>query len=584
MCLRPSLSRAALLGLGAAFCVLVSLPARPALASTTYAVNSQADSPKLLGSGAACQSILLPDHPCTLRAAIDTANTVGTPGVTVQVPSNFVILLRSIYGALHPQVFMTIKSTGAGRATVDGQLQVGVLSVDSADTLTLADLIIQNGRRPAASGGGVLLSGTLVTNNVDFIGNQGSFTGGTIYDIGGSLTMNGGSISRGTAQSGGAIYIAFDGTMTANGTVFSSNSANSGGAIEVHGGRATLNGVTVSGNQSASLGGGVLALASGTGPSQLDVSNSTFVGNSSGAGGGAILVDQSTLTLRGSTLSGNKATTTGGGLAVSLGNAALTNDTISGNSADLGGGVYQFSGTATTRPPTAVPDAVRSTLDKLSAVRAAASDQARSSSGGGPAGAHKSTAPRRSQPDAVSLESVTIANNSAGSGGGVWNTVGAFSAHDSIVASNSATSSSPDCFGTVTSGGYNLEGLSDCAFAATGDKQNSAPGLAPLASNGGPTQTIALQAGSPALDAGDPACPPPATDQRGMSRPQGPRCDIGAFELAVPLPAPPVTGQPRQTPPAGVALLALASLVVVALIAVVAHAAFRQRSPGERDA
>jgi predicted outer membrane repeat protein len=335
----------------------------------------------------------------------------------------------------------------------------------------------------------------------------------------------------------------------------------------------------VAGNQATSIGGGALVSGTGlAGPAQLDVSNSTFRGNSSVSGGGAILVDQSNLTLRGSTLSGNQGTAVGGGLVVSFGNAALTNDTISGNAGDSGGGIYQFSGTASTRPPATV----RSLLDKLSAMRAAASDLAKSSSGR-PAGAQKSTAPRRSQPDAVSLESVTVANNSAGSGGGIWNGVGAFTAHDSIVASNTAISSSPDCFGTVTSGGYNLESGTDCAFTATGDKQNAAPGLAALASNGGPTETLALQAGSPALDAGDPACPPPATDQRGLSRPQGPRCDIGAFELAVPLPAPPVTGQPVQTPPAGVALLALASLVVVALIAVVAHAAFRQRSPGQRD-
>jgi hypothetical protein len=115
----------------------------------------------------------------------------------------------------------------------------------------------------------------------------------------------------------------------------------------------------------------------------------------------------------------------------------------------------------------------------------------------------------------------------------------------------------------VTSGGYNLEGRTDCAFTATGDKQNSAPGLAPLTSNGGPTQTLALLAGSPAIDAGDPACPPPATDQRGVSRPQGPRCDIGAFEVSVSLPAPPTTGRPAQPKGIWAALLVLGLLVPV---------------------
>ena len=59
---------------------------------------------------------------------------------------------------------------------------------------------------------------------------------------------------------------------------------------------------------------------------------------------------------------------------------------------------------------------------------------------------------------------------------------------------------------------------------------NADPLLGPLQDNGGPTQTHALLAGSPAIDAALLAnCP--ATDQRGVSRPQGPGCDIGAFEL-----------------------------------------------------
>ncbi|HKF95157.1 MAG TPA: choice-of-anchor Q domain-containing protein [Gammaproteobacteria bacterium] len=58
-----------------------------------------------------------------------------------------------------------------------------------------------------------------------------------------------------------------------------------------------------------------------------------------------------------------------------------------------------------------------------------------------------------------------------------------------------------------------------------------------LASNGGPTRTHALVAGSPAIDAiNDGTCPPPARDQRGVKRPQdgngdgGPACDSGSFE------------------------------------------------------
>ena len=58
--------------------------------------------------------------------------------------------------------------------------------------------------------------------------------------------------------------------------------------------------------------------------------------------------------------------------------------------------------------------------------------------------------------------------------------------------------------------------------------------LGPLADNGGPTETHDLLPGSPAIDAGSPGCPPPDTDQRGVARPQGVACDIGAVEVPEP--------------------------------------------------
>jgi hypothetical protein len=78
------------------------------------------------------------------------------------------------------------------------------------------------------------------------------------------------------------------------------------------------------------------------------------------------------------------------------------------------------------------------------------------------------------------------------------------------------------------------------------------PLLGALADNGGPTQTMALGAGSPAIDANTESCPPPLIDQRGVARPQGVACDIGAFELQPvggPTPTPTVTA-PAPTPTA----------------------------------
>ena len=83
--------------------------------------------------------------------------------------------------------------------------------------------------------------------------------------------------------------------------------------------------------------------------------------------------------------------------------------------------------------------------------------------------------------------------------------------------------------------GYNIDfpltlSIPTCAFTASGDRVVD-PMLGSLANHGGPTETIALMPMSPAVDAADPACPPPATDQRGSMRPGGARCDIGAFEV-----------------------------------------------------
>jgi hypothetical protein len=92
---------------------------------------------------------------------------------------------------------------------------------------------------------------------------------------------------------------------------------------------------------------------------------------------------------------------------------------------------------------------------------------------------------------------------------------------------------------SISSGGYNVVGaltgcsvVGDTATHVTGD-----PALGALAANGGPTQTHALMTGSSAIDQGDPAgCDAPtgaalATDQRGLPRPVGARCDIGAYEV-----------------------------------------------------
>ena len=169
---------------------------------------------------------------------------------------------------------------------------------------------------------------------------------------------------------------------------------------------------------------------------------------------------------------------------------------------------------------------------------------------------------------AMTLSNVTVSDNEAvgidgGTGGGIFNDTrfsrdAVVTIRNTIVAGNRSDVAGADCFGTLQSQGYNLIQAPDgCTLAGvtTGNRLNVDALLGPLQDNGGPTPTHALLAGSPALDAGNPATPGSgpsaceAADQRGVSRPQdgdadgSVRCDIGAVEAAgVPPTCPPGAG------------------------------------------
>ena len=123
----------------------------------------------------------------------------------------------------------------------------------------------------------------------------------------------------------------------------------------------------------------------------------------------------------------------------------------------------------------------------------------------------------------------TVNNNTKG---GIWNERGTLILQNSIVANNTSSGIAQDCSGAIKSSGHNLITiLSGCNFTAdAGDQIGVNPMLTsyPL----GDLPYYALLNGSPALDVGDPAtCP--STDQRGITRPQGAACDIGAYEYTV---------------------------------------------------
>jgi hypothetical protein len=110
--------------------------------------------------------------------------------------------------------------------------------------------------------------------------------------------------------------------------------------------------------------------------------------------------------------------------------------------------------------------------------------------------------------------------------------------HDTLLAQNTVngagSNDGPDLSGNLGSLGYNLIGNTQggSGFDST-DLLSVNPLLGPLQDNGGPTQTMALLPGSPAIDAGDPAGQYPRWDQRGhpYHRVVNGRIDIGAFEV-----------------------------------------------------
>jgi len=280
-------------------------------------------------------------------------------------------------------------------------------------------------------------------------------------------------------------------TVTIDGLTVSNGRADDdeeGGGI-YNQGTLNLTSSTISGNSaSEGYGGGIYN--SGT----LNLTSSTISGNSALSllfpDGGGIYNERGTLTLTSSTISGNSAYRSGGGIYDWLGTLTIINSTISGNTAtDGGGGISSLGGTV---------NLTSSTISGNTASFAG--------------GIYNNQGTLNLTSSTVSGNTASGSGNSGGPGGGIGH-FSTLNLTSSIVAGNSGG----DISGSIASSTYSL---------TSGD-----PKLGPLADNGGLTQTMALLPGSPALNAGGPTCP--ATDQRGVARPQGPACDIGAYESTI---------------------------------------------------
>jgi CSLREA domain-containing protein len=242
------------------------------------------------------------------------------------------------------------------------------------------------------------------------------------------------------------------------------------------------------------------------------IADNEAVGEGPFAGVGGGIYNLGTLGLAHSTVSGNTASDYGGGIynGGSGSTVVLTATAVISNSAMHGGGVFS-DGTV---------ELENSTISDNKAVQVG--DYG--GTGGG----------IRNSGGIVELTSSTVSCNSAAVAGGGIYSLGTMRMINTIVADQV---SGADCAGdAITSNGYNLDSDGSCGLDAPGDR-TADPQLAPLRDNGGPTETRALSFGSPAIDAipvescTDRLGTPIAVDQRGVPRPQGAACDIGAYEV-----------------------------------------------------
>ncbi len=263
------------------------------------------------------------------------------------------------------------------------------------------------------------------------------------------------------------------------------------------------------GSQSVSAGGGILVEAG-----SVFLSRVVMTGNEAFSNGGAIALFGGFLSMTDSTLDANVVTSRGGGLYAGSGTTVgISGSTLSNNQSTLGGALQSF-GTLTLENSTV-------------------SGNSGSAGTGGIINV-----------GTMDLNNVTVTNNtsgesSAGRAGGIASNGGVLHVRNSLIAGNFNPGGSPDCAGPIDSQGHNLiQDTTGCTLSGstTGNLTGVNPLLSPLANNGGPTRTHAIGATSPARDAGSPAAAGTSSlacrvvDQRGVSRPQGARCDMGAFE------------------------------------------------------
>jgi uncharacterized repeat protein (TIGR01451 family) len=542
---------------------VVGLAGAGVASAATYTVNTTTDSTTCSSSS------------CSLRGAVIAADGAGGSS-TIDVPAGLYKLTIAATSADDPSngdldinngASVTIVGAGSDSTTLSGNNIDRLFSVQSGASLTLSKMTVRGGQPSSSS--------------------SGSRDGGAIYTDGGLTTTGDVVFQDNTAPSGdygGAIYADTDSTVSLTGATFENNGAYYGGGIYDNSNH--LMSISKSSFSSDNTGddyGGAIATFGGT-TGGLNITSSTFTANSADDGGAIYWESNTSVTVTHSTFNGNgmeyggaifddgsssmtldydsflnNTAYEGGALyldATSTTVYTLDHDQFKGNSGtdDIGGAIVWYEGSLTSSDSTYQDNnsyyggvLYAESGGSLTLINDTLSHNGGTGNEGGALYVETTTP--------ASLINDTITKNSAesGYGGGIYGTAdltkagyvgtGTPGIENTVIADNNGG----DCDAQFTSLfdlGHNMDSDGSCFSTSvqSSDKPNTEPNLGNPADNGGPlvgnttdgsAMTILTDAetkASPTVNAGtNTNCP--STDERGVTRPQGGVCDIGAFEL-----------------------------------------------------
>lgn len=530
-------------------------------AAAGFSVNTTEDAQDTNLLDGICKT-MLPDNPCTLRAAIQQANAMAQGATTIVIPAGTYTLTvggadedMAVTGDLDVRTNVTLLGT-VGTTTVVGGPGFGdrIFDIPAGvqPNVTLNGVIVSGGAAPALEdGGGIQVrGGSFRAINVSFSNNTAGGSGGGFYQDAGSADITLATFSGNVAGSNGG-GLDLEGSLVVtnlNHLTVTGNSAFQGGGMaafvtpEATGSIPSLYQSTFTGNRTAEGGAG-----GGMAVSRMTAVTTIIDGNSASYGGGVELVGSSLPPFLASRVDvlNNSASVNGGGIyatSCSSSCGSLLQVVVEGNTAGRdGSGVYAIGALSVQN----------TTIDGNSTGGGGAYGGAVFHTGAGPltltnmtVGQNHANGPGgggvvvdASVSDVFT--NVTIADNDGGATNGVLVTASAVlpQLRNTVVSSDPLKGA--NCSRPVMSLGHNLDSGNTCGMTQAGDLTNADARLHPLTDNGGGTWTMKPgEPRSPLIDAGDTVvCP--VTDQRSVRRPVDgnhsgtSECDIGAYETGV---------------------------------------------------